>query len=80
MKSNIASANSNTRAFGQDTRSNSKDGVSRIIPIKVERGTGAFSQQNDNSSPINNLGDLKNHQHMTGAEGTIRGYTKPKVF
>jgi len=67
----------------------SKEGMSRIIPIKVERGVGAFNQQ-QNRAPanpasstevpitINNLDELKNHQAQKNAEETIRGYSKPK--
>ena len=79
MKPSVASSNNNNTAFGQETSSKAKDGASRIIPIKVERGNGAFSQQNDNSSPINNLEELRSHQAQKGAEETIRGYSKPNV-
>ena len=69
--------------------SSSKDGASRIIPIKVERGASAFNPQQGNndkpeplaevSSPriINNLDDLKSHQSQNKAEEIIRGYSKP---
>ena len=66
-----------------------KEGVSRIIPIKVERGVGAFNQQQnrtptnapltDGSVTINNLDELKSHQAQKNAEESIRGYSKPKV-
>jgi len=65
-----------------------KEGVSRIIPIKVERGVGAFNQQQnrtptnapltDGSVTINNLDELKSHQAQKNAEESIRGYSKPK--
>merc|ERR1719483_1408056 len=65
-----------------------KEGVSRIIPIKVERGVGAFNQQQnrtptnapltDGSGTINNLDELKSHQAQKNAEESIRGYSKPK--
>ena len=64
-----------------------KDGVSRIIPIQVEKGKNAFSNQTNNEAnqvrevpiSINNLDDLKHHQRQNNAEDSIRGYTKPQV-
>ena len=64
-----------------------KDGVSRIIPIQVEKGKNAFSNQANNEASqvrevpisINNLDDLKHHQRQNNAEDSIRGYTKPQV-
>merc|ERR1719270_582061 len=83
---NMPQAVSNNTA--NSTPQPAKEGVSRIIPIKVERGVGAFNQQqnrtpnntpsNDVSVPINNLDDLKSHQAQKNAEETIRGYAKPK--
>lgn len=65
-----------------------KDGVSRIIPIQVEKGKNAFSNQANNEASqarevpisINNLDDLKHHQRQNNAEDSIRGYTKPQVY
>ena len=64
-----------------------KDGISRIIPIQVEKGKNAFSNQTNNEAnqvrevpiSINNLDDLKHHQRQNNAEDSIRGYTKPQV-
>ena len=63
-----------------------KDNVSRIIPIKVERG--AFNpqqqqyQQSQSASAespvvINDLDELRKHQTQSKAEETIRGYSRP---
>ncbi len=65
--------------------------MSRIIPIKVERGVGAFNDttqhgtqtrqtSNANAVEINDLEDLKVHQAHNKAEESIRGYSKPKVI
>lgn len=65
-----------------------KDGSSRIIPIQVEKGKNAFSNQTNNEASkvrevpisINNLNDLKHHQRQNNAEDSIRGYSKPQVY
>eukprot|EP00093_Oithona_nana_P002070 02070.XXX_29100_32832_1 [CDS] Oithona nana genome sequencing. len=64
-----------------------KDGSSRIIPIQVEKGKNAFSNQTNNEASkvrevpisINNLNDLKHHQRQNNAEDSIRGYSKPQA-
>ena len=66
----------------------SKDGISRIIPIQVEKGKNAFSNKANNEVSqvrevpisINNLDDLKHHQRQNNAEETIRGFSKPQVL
>ena len=60
----------------------STSGASRIIPIKVERGSGgAFNSQTAPSQEIpvviNNLDELRNHQQVNKTEEAIRGYSKP---
>ena len=65
------------------------DNVSRIIPIQVEKGAGAFKQSNNNqdldpassepSFSLNTLQELQQHQSANRAEESIRGYAKPKV-
>ena len=76
---NMQAQNSNSQS--------SKDGVSRIIPIQVEKGKNAFSNQANNDAShvrevpisINNLDDLKHHQRQNNAEESIRGFSKPQV-
>merc|ERR1712020_810345 len=70
----------------QKSSNENKNGenVSRIIPIKVETGAGAFNQPKkvdptESSSSLNTLEELQHHQSATKAEESIRGYSKPKV-
>ena len=63
------------------------DNVSRIIPIQVEKGAGAFNQSNNQENPaaepsfsLNTLQELQQHQSANRAEESIRGFTKPKVI
>ena len=70
-----------------ETNSNTlADNVSRIIPIQVEKGAGAFKQANHLENPasepsfsLNTLQELQQHQSANRAEESIRGFTKPKV-
>ena len=70
-----------------ETNSNTQaDNVSRIIPIQVEKGAGAFKQSNHLENPasepsfsLNTLQELQQHQSANRAEESIRGFTKPKV-
>ena len=62
------------------------DNVSRIIPIQVEKGAGAFKQSDNLENPasepsfsLNTLQELQQHQSANRAEESIRGFTRPKV-
>ena len=58
------------------------ENVSRIIPIQVDKGVGAFNDREvavESPSSLNTLQELQQHQTVNKAEENIRGFTKPKV-
>ena len=60
------------------------ENVSRIIPIQVDKGVGAFNELDrevavESPSSLNTLQELQQHQTVNKAEENIRGFTKPKV-